>query len=140
MAKISPTEAREKWARNLKGSTGQIRNSVERMTEAPGKKAAAAKDTWVARMTDPSTHEKWARRVAGVSLSEWQERFVTKGIPNLSTGVDAASSKMEEYLSALFAYQDANVQKVRAIPKLTNEDSKRRMLEWFDIMSKFRYK
>ena len=41
MPKLSPSEAAAKQVTNLKASLDYIRAGVERVTEAPGKKAAA---------------------------------------------------------------------------------------------------
>lgn len=140
MSKLTPAEAAAKWATNLKGQAGQMRASVEKITVSPGAQAAKVASDWASKMSDPEIHRKWARNVGSVDVNEWKSAYIEKGIPNLARGVEKAQGKMGQFLDNLFSYQDANVGKVRSLPKLTKEDSRRRMNDWFDIMSEYRYK
>lgn len=140
MAKVTPTEYASKWARNLSAAASDVVAGAEKVTEAPGKKAAANKDVWASKLASPEVQAKWAANVGAVSLEEWKAKMRELVPARLPSGVAAASSEMEKFGSQLLAYQEANVGKVRAIKKVTLADGKRRMDEWFDIMSKFRYK
>lgn len=140
MAKLTPSEFAAKWARNLSASASDIVAGAERVTEAPGKKAAAAKDVWVGKMTSKATQDRWERRVGAVSLEEWKAKMREKVPSNLPSGVAGAESKVADFGSKLLPYIEANVGKVRSIKKVSLTDSKRAMDEWFDIMSKFQFK
>lgn len=140
MPKMSPSEFAEKWARNLKGATSDIIRGIDRVTEAPGEKAARKKDKWVARMTDPTVQARWAQNVAGVSLEEWREAARTLIPQRLGGGVDRAIDGMADFAAALLAYQERALGEIARMPDVTLEDAKQRMLKWFDMMSKFKYK
>jgi hypothetical protein len=140
MPKITADEFARVWSEQLKAASSRIVERAEKVTEAPGKKAAAAKDVWVAKMTDPGTADRWARRVASVSLEEWKAAMRELVPSRLPTGVEKATPKMVEFGSKLLPYQDANIGKVHSIKKITKEDARRRMNMWFDIMSAFKYK
>ncbi len=137
MAKKSPAEIAEKWARNLKGSVPDIQAGVGRVTEAPGKKAAAAADKMLARLTDKVRDGTWAARVGGVTLEEWKAQMLNKGIGRIAAGVDGAGQKVEDFHSQLSAYQDQIQGKLKTMPSLTLEDSINRMTTWVRDMSKF---
>lgn len=138
MAKVSASEFADKWASRLSGATDEIRRGVERVTESPMAKAAQKKAKWVARMTDPKTQEKWAANTGAVTLEEWKRALLDIGLGRISGGTTKAKPKMQRFAEALLAYQDSVAAKVRAMPDVTLEDSKARMIAWFDAMSKFR--
>lgn len=137
MARKTPAEATEKWGRNLKGSIPDIEAGVDRVTEAPGKKAAAKAEKMLANLTAAVRDGTWARRVGGVSLEEWKTAMKGKGVGRIAAGVDGATAKTEEFFAQLFAYQDTIQGKLAAMPDLTLEDSINRMTTWVRDMAKF---
>ena len=138
MAKMTGSEFAEKWARNIAGSTEYIRRGIESVTESPGQKAARKRDKWVARMTSKEVHDRWAKGVASVPLEEWKRRAIEIGLSRIPSGASAATSKMARFGEALLAYQEQGLAKINAMPDVTLEDSRARLLEWFNHMSKFR--
>lgn len=137
MSRMTPQEAREKWARRLKASIPDIEAGVDRVTEAPGKKAAAKADKMLAGITEAVRDGTWARRVGAVSLEEWKSKMKSKGVGRIAAGVDAAAGKAEDFFSQLFSYQDGLQGKMDAMPDLTLEDSINRMTTWVRDMAKF---
>lgn len=91
-------------------------------------------------MTDPATQEKWARSTASVSLEEWREAARTLIPQRLGGGVDRSTGKMADFGAALLSYQERALGEIQRMPDVTLEDARARMLRWFDLMSKFRYK
>lgn len=137
MAKMTPAEAREKWQRRLKAAIPDIEAGVDRVTEAPGKKAAAKSAKMLANLTKSVQDGTWAQRVGAVSLEEWKRHMKEKGVGRIAAGVDGAASKAEDFFSQLFTYQDGLQAKLKAMPDLTLEDSINRMTTWVRDMSKF---
>jgi hypothetical protein len=138
MAKLNPTEAKEKWSRNLKASSEYIRKGVDRVTEAPGVKAAAKADKMRAGVLKALDDGTWQERVASVPLGEWKEKMINKGIPHISAGVDAASGKMDDFFAQLFEHQDRGIDTVQNMPDITLDDSINRMVAWTRHMSNFK--
>jgi hypothetical protein len=138
MAKITGGDFAEKWARRLSGASEDIRKGVERVTEAPGAKAAQKKAKWVAKITDAATQDKWAKNVSAVTVDEWKRRTLEVGIGRVSSGVTASVGKMQKFGEQLLSYQESNLPKIRSMPDVTLGDTKARMDAWFDIMSKFK--
>ena len=139
MPKLTPQEAREKYARRLKGSLEDVRRGVERVSEAPGVKAAAKVDKLRERWLQAIESGKWQRRVASVSLEEWRRLMLQKGVPRIAQGVDEASQKMEKFFQALFEHQERLQREIENMPDLTLEDSIQRMVAWVRGMANFRY-
>lgn len=136
--KLTAAEFREKHARRLKGAVDDIRLGVERVTEAPGAKAALKKDKWIQNLSKQETVDKWARRVASVTLEDWKNQMVNKGIGRIAAGIDAAAPKVEEFAEKLIAHQNTGLAKIDGMPDLTLEDSIQRMSSWTRHMSTFK--
>ena len=138
MAKLTPEQFAEKHARRLKGSMADIKRGVEGVTNSPMEKAAAKKDKMQARMNEALDSGKWERGLKSVSLEDWKNQLVTKGIPRISAGIDAAHDKVVNFASKLLPYIDEGRAKVKSMPDLTLEDNLNRMTEFVRHMSKFR--
>ena len=123
MVKISPAEYSEKWARKLKGSTEDIRKGIERVTEAPGIKAAQKVEKMKANLLASIDDGTWAKRVAGVDLAEWKDKALKKGLSRISQGVDGADNKMQDFASEFFPHLEAGQRIVDAMPDITLEDN-----------------
>lgn len=127
MAKVNPQEYAEKWARRLRGATEDIRRGVERVDTAPGELAAAQQDAMLQNFVESVNSGLWASRVRGVSLQDWKEATITKGIQRIGAGVEAAQPKMARIAAELLPAVDAAAAAARAMPKVTLEDSIARM-------------
>lgn len=138
MAKMTGSEFAEKWARNLGASAEYIRRGIESVTESPGQKAVQKKAKWVARMTSADVHERWARQTGRVTVEDWKRKAIEVGLPRISSGASASVPKMAQFGEALLSYQEQGLAKLRNMPDITLEDSKARLLAWFDHMARFR--
>lgn len=138
MAKLTPTEAADKHARNLKSSLPDIVAGIGRVTENPGVKAANAKAKWVGRLQDPAVQDKWERNVRALDLGKWKADTAAKVQQRLAQGVDTAKPKMVSFYSQLFPYQDSLKGTVDNMPDVTLEDSINRMTTWVRGMANFK--
>ena len=136
--KLTAEEFAEKHARRLKGSVEDIRRGIERVTDAPGPKAAAKKDKWIAKLSEQSTQDKWARRVAAVTLEEWKAKTLNKGVGRIAAGIDEAHDKVVDFAGKLIDHQNAGLGTIDKMPDLTLEDSVARASTWIRHMSKFK--
>jgi hypothetical protein len=128
--KVNAQQLTEKWQRRLKGAIEDMRTGVQRVSEAPGAKAAAKADKWQAAISDSRTKAKWARRVGGVSLDDWKKAMLEKGLSRIASGVDGATPKMVRFAGQLIEHQNAGLVALEKMPDLTLEDSINRMAAW----------
>lgn len=135
--RVTAAEFQEKHARRLKAALEDMRKGIDRVTEAPGVKAAAAQDKMRANLVASIDSGKWGRRVASVSLSEWQSKMKDKGIPRVSAGIDAAADKVREFASQLIDHENAVLGEVERLPNVTLEDSIVRATTWIRRMAEF---
>lgn len=127
MARVTPQEYAEKWARRLKASSEDVRRGIDRVSVAPGEAAAANQEALLTNFVDSVNSGLWAARVRGVSLQEWKAAAKDKGIPRIAQGVDAAGPKMVAIAGPLLEAVDAAAAAANALPKVTLEDSIQRM-------------
>lgn len=140
MARKDPSESAQKWAGNLKRSTEEIRKGVNRVTEAPGIKAAAKQEKMKQRLNASIDDGTWAERVKSVPLSEWQDKTINKGIARISAGVDAANGKVVEFHSQLADHQASIDRELENMPDISLEDSIARSAAQIRGMSKFKFR
>ena len=128
MSKLTPQQAREKHARNLKASTQQIQEQVMKVTTAPGVQAAKKADKMLTNLTLAVNSGRWGRRVSSVSLNDWQDAMVKKGIPRISQGIDASAAKVEGFFSEFFPHLDKVQAEIANMPDLTLDDNINRVI------------
>ena len=130
MAKLTASEYAEKWGRRLKNSTQDVRDGIQRVTVAPGIKAAESQDRMLNAITESITSGKWARNVAAVSLQDWQKSALDKGVNRIAAGVDNAMQKQVAMADKLLADVDAVVAEVDRMPNATLDDRLARMVAY----------
>lgn len=140
MAKLTPQQAADKLAKNLKASTQYIQQGVQNVTVAPGKSAAQKQDKMRNNILAAIDSGKWAQRVSSVSLNDWQTQMVNKGIPRIAAGIDAANGKVTDFFTQLLPYQDSLKSQIASMPDLTLEDNISRMTTFVRGMSNFKRK
>lgn len=138
MAKISPQEFAEKWARRLTASTPDIQRGVQRVDQSPTEKAASKKDKMLANLTQAVQSGKWEAGLRKVTLQDWKKQILEKGLPRLSQGVSGAQGEVADFAGQLLAFQDTVKGEIERMPDLTLEDNIARMTTWVRRMSQFK--
>lgn len=100
MAMPSAAEAAAKWATALPAAQQRYVDGINAVNVAPGALAARAAPQWAAATA--AAQSKFARNSAAVSLQAWQQAATTKGAQRLSSGAQAAQSKVESVFAKLF--------------------------------------
>jgi len=140
MAKLTPEEFAKKWAKRLKAATSEMKDGVNRVTEAPSVAAIKAQEKMLANLIESIEDGTWAKRLGNVSLTDWQNAFIDKGIPRISKGVDGADGKMKDFGSWLNERIDSGQSKIDKMPDLTLDDSVARAETWIRHMAEKKYK
>jgi len=140
MAKLTPEQYAEKQARNLKNSLPDIRAGIERVSVAPGQAAAAAQGRMKDNLNKAIDDGRWAAKVRGVTLEEWKNAALTKGVDRIAQGIDQARDKQIQMAGRLLAAVDASAAQVRSMPRGTISDSIARMTRFVEDMHKFKGK
>jgi len=140
MAKLTAEQYAEKQARNLKNSLPDIRSGIERVSSAPGVAAAAAQSRMKDNLNRAIDSGLWASKVRGVTLEEWKDAALNKGVDRIASGIDAARSKQVVMAGRLLSAVDSAAAKSNALPKGTIQDSIARMTSFVESMHQFKGK
>lgn len=117
-----PATVAQRWVQRLGGATDKIRQGVQGVTTSPTQQAAAAVATWQARVADPATAQKFQRSLSRVSLADWQNAMLNKGIPRIATGAANAQPKFQNFLQQFLPFVEQVAAGVRQMPKATLDD------------------
>lgn len=104
MAK-DPTAVASKWATNLGNSTQSITDGINAVTVAPGQAAARQKQVW--QQNTSAAADKWATNTAKVTLQEWQQAALQKGVGRIAAGATAAQNKQVAFYTKLLPFIDS---------------------------------
>ena len=133
----TPQRAAEKWVRNLSGSTQEIRDGVQAVTESPTEKAADQAEKYRLNTAAAVDSGKFQARLRGVSLEDWKRATLDKGIARIATGAAAAEGDVEDFFAELFPFQQRLQATIDAMPNTTLEDSIARQAAWTRGMAEF---
>lgn len=136
--RVTAEEFQEKHARRTSAALEDMRQGVERVTEAPGALAAAKEKKMRQNLLAALDSGKWRRRVASVTLDDWKKDMLEKGVGRVTTGLDRAKDKTIDFAGKLIAHQNAILAKLDTMPDLTLEDSIARMTMQVREMTKFK--
>lgn len=119
--RLTPAEAMAKWQQRTAGATQETMAGINRVTEAPGLKAAAKSQKWLAAVT--AAEPKFKANVAAVSLEQWKKAAIEVGVPRIASGVQAKGYKYSNFANDFFPWLDQGVQRVHQMPDITLEDA-----------------
>jgi hypothetical protein len=124
--KGTPQQVADKWASRLSGATAEITAGIDRVTVAPGQKAAAKADKWL--MNVQQAADKWKTRVASVTLEDWKAAAKGIGVQRVAAGATAKKGKFSSFLTEFSSHLDALDSKLQGMPDTTFEQRLARMV------------
>ena len=104
MAAQDPNTIATNWANRLAASTQKITDGINGVTVAPGQAAARQADAWANNTV--AAKPKWQANVAKVSLQEWQQAAISKGVARIAGGAQAAEPKFAAFMGQLLPHID----------------------------------
>lgn len=135
MTRVTPAQYMQKWQAGINGSTAYITAGVNAVKTAPGIAAAAAQNLMLQNLTAAVTSGRWAQAVSGVSLQSWQQAMLTKGIPNLSAGVQLATTQKLPAITTLLQNVDNAVSSLASTPRGNLQQNIQRAVQFMTAMS-----
>jgi predicted transcriptional regulator len=116
----------QRWQRNLAGSVEKIREGIQAVTVSPTESALQAKDRYISGVQAAVADGRYEAGLRSVSLQQWQEAALTKGVSRIATGAQAAQTKVQRFMDAWLPAQAELSRKISQMPKGTIADSQAR--------------
>lgn len=138
MARFTAQEVQEKHATRLKAALPDMQKGVEKVTVSPTLKAAAKKTKMLANLTKAVQDGKWEAGLKRVTLDDWKNKMINKGIGRVSVGIDEAAPKTIAFYEKLLPFQDGIKAKIEKMPDVTLQDNINRMVTQITEMAKFK--
>lgn len=130
---LDPNTIAQEWSQRLASSTQKIQAGVQNVTVAPGQAAARQKQVYLQNVQ--AAADKWARNVASVTLADWQNAMINKGVQRVASGAQAAQDKFAAFMGRLIPHIEAGR---RQLPARGNLDQNiARMTAWVRHMANF---
>lgn len=110
-------EVARKWSRNLAQAGESIKAGVQAVTENPAEKAAARADAYAAGVQRAVAEGRFQRGLRRVTLADWQNAMLTKGVQRVAAGASAATPKVTAFMEKFLPHQEALKSKLKAMPR-----------------------
>jgi hypothetical protein len=123
MAQKNPLQVTEKLIRNLSNATQSIRDGINAVTESPTEQAAAQGDLMLQKIQEAVNSGRWGERLRSVSLADWKNATLDKGVDRIASGAQASKAKILSFFEQWLPYEEQISQQVKQMPKGTIEDS-----------------
>jgi len=138
--KVTAKEFADTWKEHLDAATPRIEAGVNRVTVAPGIKAAAAVKKFRLKMLEAIDSGRLETEVAKVPLEDWKAKMISKGVPRIRAGTEAALGEMEEFASVLIPHIEKGQAAIEKLPSLTLSDNIDRMVKFVTHMSTLHFR
>lgn len=112
-----PAEAARRWAQRLGAATDKIRSGVQAVTVSPGEKAVRQVDQYVAGIQRAVAERRWQDGLLAMTLQDWKDMMLTKGLPRIASGAQAAIPKFERFLTAFFPHLETGLRQLESMPR-----------------------
>jgi hypothetical protein len=137
MAK-SPQAVADKWSRNLGGATKSIQDGVAEVTVAPTQRAAERVNAYLAGTQRAVSDGRFQAGLRRVSLEDWKQAMLIKGVPRVAAGANAAKDKMAGFMAEWLPHMDAGVRALESMPRGDLQSNIARAVAMMEHNARFR--
>lgn len=124
----SPQVIAKRWSSRIANSTEKIKSGINNVTINPMESAANAQEKYQQAIIEAVQSGRYRDGLMRVSLSDWKNAMLNKGVQRMASGAAAAEPKMANFLQK-FLPAVASIQKeVQSMPSNTHEERMQRML------------
>lgn len=102
-------QAASNWAQGMAGSTAKLQAGIQAVSESPMEKAANAKDRYVAGVNRAAADGSYESGLRAVSLQQWKEAALNKGVARVAAGAQQAKGKMQSFMEKFLPVLASNV-------------------------------
>jgi hypothetical protein len=135
---LSAQDVAAKWSRNLAGATQSIKDGVMAVQTSPTQLAAARADAYVQGVQASVASGKWQAGLNRVTLADWQQQMINKGINRIASGAQGGQAKFAQFMGQLLPYIQNGQRQLSNTPRGDINQNIQRMVNWVQYMSQFR--
>lgn len=135
---MSASERAKKWSENLIRNKASIRAGIEAVTVSPTSKAAAAVDKYADGCARAVSEGRFVSGCQKVSLQDWKDRAINKGLANLDVGVRQAEAKVAAFQQKAEPYYKRAKEAAAAIQGTGRGAAMAKMEAVWDVMQQLR--
>lgn len=135
---MTPQEQAKKWAENLTRAKSSIRAGINGVTVSPTQKAAAAVGKYRDGCTRAADDGAFVAGCNKVSLQEWKDKSLNKGLANLETGVKEGESRMAAYMTKAAPYFKQAKERAAAVEGSGRAAAIEKMSAVWDVMAELK--
>ena len=123
---LSAADVANKWVTNTSNSGAAMKAGAMSVTVSPTQTAALHLDRYQAGVINAVQSGRMATALNAVSLPDWQQAYITKGIARMPQGVQAAKPKFQQFMDTWLPKMDTLKSRIAQMPKSTLADSQAR--------------
>ena len=112
MALPTAQQAAQKWFDNASNAGTEWYNAMQKITDNPCTKAAAAKQLWLQRIQ--AAADKWEAKLKAVTLADWKASVTAAGAGAYTQGLNKGKSKYEKFATKFFPYLQQGIAQLPA--------------------------
>lgn len=122
------------WATKYSQAGQRMTDGANALQTAPGYTAIqnGGMQKWIAKCTAAQT--KWETHTGQVTIQQWRDAYIKKGIPNAQNAIATAKPNVMNFAQSAIPIITALQTQVRAMPKVTLQDSLQRVSAWMTGM------
>lgn len=135
---LSPQERAAKWGRNLVNAKPSIKAGVQGVTVAPTQKAAEAVDKYAAGCSRAVSEGTFVAGCQKVTLQQWKDLTINKGLNNLDAGVREAESKVAQFQAKADPYFARAKAAAASVQGTGRAAARQKMEAVWDVMEELR--
>lgn len=109
MSMTNAAQAAANWSKGMAGSGDKLKAGINAVTESPTAKAAAAVDRMVAGIVAAAASGKIAAGLNAVSLADWKNAMLNKGLQRIAAGAQAATPKVQNFMAQWLPFIQSTV-------------------------------
>lgn len=94
----TPAQAAKNWQAGMANSGEKLKAGIQAVQESPMEKAAAAADRYAAGVQRSVSDGTYQAGLRAVSLQQWKDAAINKGVNRVASGAAAAVPKMQAFL------------------------------------------
>lgn len=127
---INAQQWAENWVNGMNNAGEKMRRGAQAVTEAPSLRAVDAVNKMRANWIAAIDSGYWTGRMSSVTLDQWRNAYINKGIERIANGVAGARGKVQSYATRAIPIMTNLQNQIRQMPNATNQDAEARVLAW----------